>query len=118
MSIYWISIHSLPVWVRKEIDWIRWAWLWHGEDTCHGGHFKVAWSRICRPRDLGGLGIVDLDRFGIVLHLKWLWLERVSPNKPWAGMPVPCSAAEKEIVAAATSVVLGDGCTTRFWFDS
>jgi hypothetical protein len=72
LSVYWISVHAMPVWVRKEIDRIRRAWLWRGEETCHGGHCKVAWSRICRPRELGGLGIIDLDRFGTVLRLNWL----------------------------------------------
>ena len=77
LSVYWISVHAMPAWVRKEIDRLRRAWLWRGEETCHGGHCKVAWSRICRPRELGGLGIVDLDRFGtaLALRLKWLWLE-------------------------------------------
>jgi hypothetical protein len=118
LSTYWISIHSLPAWVRKEIDRLGRAWLWRGDDTCHGGHCKMAWSRICRPRDLGGLGIVDLDRFGAALRLKWLWRERVAPDRPWVGMPVPCSTAEREIFAAATTVALGDGLTARFWFDS
>jgi hypothetical protein len=54
IPVYWISVHKLPVWVRKKIDSIRRAWLWHGEVTCNGGHCKVAWGKICRPRDLGG----------------------------------------------------------------
>ncbi|XP_071678631.1 uncharacterized protein [Lolium perenne] len=33
-------------------------------------------------------------------------------------MPVPCSAADKEIFAAATTVAIGDGCTASFWFNS
>ena len=78
LSVYWISVHAMPVWVRKAIDRLRRAWLWCAETSCHGGHCKVAWSKICRPKDLGGLGIVDLDRFGTgrtALRLKWLWLE-------------------------------------------
>jgi hypothetical protein len=99
----------MPASVRKEIDHIRRAWLWRGEETCHGGHCKVAWSRICRPRELGGLGIVDLDRFGTALRLKWLWLERTTLDKPWIGMPVPCSLADRQLFAAASSVTVGDG---------
>jgi hypothetical protein len=118
LSVYWISVHAMPAWVRKEIDRIRRSWLWRGEETCHGGHCKVAWSRICRPKELGGLGIVDLDRFGTALRLKWLWLERTAPEKPWAGMPLPCSLADRHLFAAATSVTIGDGATARFWFDS
>ncbi|KAM0832352.1 hypothetical protein ACQ4PT_064959 [Festuca glaucescens] len=38
LSVYWISVHAMPAWVQKEIDRIRRAWLWRGEETCHGGH--------------------------------------------------------------------------------
>ncbi|CAM0911912.1 unnamed protein product [Alopecurus aequalis] len=108
----------MPVWVRKEIDRLRRAWLWRGEESCHGGHCKVAWSRICRPQELGGLGIVDLERFGSALRLKWLWAERTVLTKPWSGMPVPCSLADRRMFAVASLVRLGDGRTARFWFDS
>ncbi|KAK1665688.1 hypothetical protein QYE76_053847 [Lolium multiflorum] len=118
LSVYWISVHAMSAWVRKEIDRIRRAWLWRGEETCHGGHCKVAWSWICRPRELGGLGIIDLDRFGTALRLKWLWMERTALDKPWIGTPVPCSLADRQLFAAASSVTIGDGTTARFWFDS
>jgi hypothetical protein len=108
----------MPVWVRKEIERIRRAWLWRGEKTCHGEHCKVAWSRICRPRELGGLGIVELGRFGTALRLKWLWMERTAPDKPWVGMPVPYSLSDRQLFATASSVTIGDGTTARFWFDS
>jgi hypothetical protein len=94
IPVYWLSVHRLPVWVRKKIDSICRAWLWHGEVTCNGGHCKVAWGKICRPRDLGGLGILNLDRFSAVLHLRWLWHERCSRDGPPVGTPAPCSLAD------------------------
>jgi hypothetical protein len=118
IPVYWLSVHKLPVWVRKKIDSIRRAWLWHGEVTCNGGHCKVAWGRICRPLDLGGLGILDLDRFSTALRLRWLWHERCSRDKPWVGMPVPCSLADQELFAVATRATIGDGKIASFWKDS
>jgi hypothetical protein len=89
IPVYWLSVHRLPIWVRKKIDPIRPAWLWHGEVTCNGGHCKVAWGRICRLRDLGGLGILNLDRFSTALRLRWLWHECYSRDRPWVGTPAP-----------------------------
>jgi hypothetical protein len=31
----------------------------------------VNWRRVCRPASLGGLGIQDLERNGLVLRLRW-----------------------------------------------
>jgi hypothetical protein len=61
----------------------------------------VSWARVCwpfnqgglgivdlerfgqAPLNQGGLGIVDLERFGQALQLRWLWLHWKSPTKPW-----------------------------------
>ncbi|XP_073360030.1 uncharacterized protein [Aegilops tauschii subsp. strangulata] len=118
LVVYWLSVHQLPAWVRRQIDKIRRAWLWRGQESCPGGHCKVAWGRICRPKELGGLGIIDLDRFGIALRLRWLWWEKTTPYKPWIGLPVPCNEDDRWLFAAATTVALGDGRTTSFWMDS
>jgi hypothetical protein len=45
-------------------------------------------------------------------------IRRTAPEKPWAGMPLPCSLTDRQLFAAATSVTIGDGATARFWFDS
>ena len=68
-TTYWLSVQDMPAWVRRQIDKARRAWLWRGQEECHGGHCKVAWGRICRPKELGGLGILDLVRFGHALRL-------------------------------------------------
>ncbi|XP_073355220.1 uncharacterized protein [Aegilops tauschii subsp. strangulata] len=118
LAVYWLSVHQLPAWVRRQIDKIRRAWLWRGQESCPGGHYKVASGRICRPKELGGLGIIDLDRFGIALRLRWLWWEKTTPYKPWIGLPVPCNEDDRWLFAAATTVALGDGRTASFWMDS
>lgn len=67
---------------------------------------------------MGGLGILDLERFGTALRLRWLWLERTTLERPWIGLPVPCGHPERVMFAAATSTHLRDGRTASFWFDS
>ena len=39
------------------------------------------------PPDLGSLGIVDLQKFGFALRMRWLWLRRVDPSRPWFCLP-------------------------------
>ena len=33
----------------------------------------MAWDKICRPKNMGGLGILDLEIMNIALLSKWLW---------------------------------------------
>lgn len=31
------------------------------------------WPSVCTPKDLGGLGVIDLDLMNVSLLSKWLW---------------------------------------------
>uniref|UniRef100_J3LTF6 Uncharacterized protein n=1 Tax=Oryza brachyantha TaxID=4533 RepID=J3LTF6_ORYBR len=66
---------GLPAWAVKAIDKKRHAFLWTGSDSVHGGQCKVAWANVCRPKALGGLGILNLRTAGFALRLRWLWLQ-------------------------------------------
>jgi hypothetical protein len=35
---------------------------------------------------LGGIVILDLEKFGYALRLRWLRYEWVVPEKPWVGL--------------------------------
>jgi hypothetical protein len=35
----------------------------------------VKWDVVCRPKDLGGLGIHNLKCFGRALKQRWLWYQ-------------------------------------------
>ena len=58
--IYVAIATDLPPWAFKAIDKIRRAFLWRGRKEAKGGHCLIAWPKVCRSRELGGLGIVDL----------------------------------------------------------
>ena len=64
---------NLSPWVIKRIDNCRRGFLWKGAQSARGGHCLLAWPRVCRPPELGGLGIVDLQRFRYALRMRWLW---------------------------------------------
>ena len=67
------------------------------------------------PRDLGGLGVPDLDRFGRALRLRWLWQEWVDDAKPWVGTIVPCNDIDRLLFNSSTTVTIGDGHKAWFW---
>ena len=78
---------SLSPWVVQCIDKRRHAFLWKGADSVSGGHCLLAWPKVCRPADLGGLGLPDLTIQGCALRMRWLWLKRTNPNRPWSRLP-------------------------------
>jgi hypothetical protein len=44
--------------------------------------FLVAWEKVMRPTDLGGLGIHNLDIMGWALQMLWLWFEMTRSDWP------------------------------------
>lgn len=83
MPTYHMSIFPLAKWARKQIDKIRRSFLWKGGDNASGGHCLVNWPTVSRPKDLGRLGVLDLEMFGRVLRLRSLWQEWTDDSKPW-----------------------------------
>jgi hypothetical protein len=73
---------------------------------------------VSRPKDLGGLGIHDLEKFRRALHLCWLWQDWVEESKPWAGVELPCNKLDRLLFKASTEVTIGDGEKSRFWHNS
>jgi hypothetical protein len=48
-----------------------------------------------RPKDLGELGVLDLEKFGRALSLRWLWQEWSDDSKPWQGLQVPWNKLDR-----------------------
>ena len=74
IPIYLSIAVALSPWVIQAIDKLWRACLWWGKETAKGGYCLVAWPRVCCPRELGGLGIIDLHRLILVLRMCWEWL--------------------------------------------
>ena len=41
---------------------------------------------ICKPYSYGGLGIKNLRLQGLALRVRWEWMRRTWPDKPWQGL--------------------------------
>jgi hypothetical protein len=79
-----------------------------------GGRCKVAWEIVCRPRDLGGLGVAGLWRTGVALRVRWLWLRRTDQQRTWQVLPDSSEPAVVDFFWATIVSNLGNGESTLF----
>jgi hypothetical protein len=114
IPIYLLVAIDAPKWVIKGIDKIRRGFLWAGKVQAKGGCCRVAWAKVCSPKEYGGLGVPNLELMGIALRSRWTWLQRVSSGKPWQGLTIPGSQKEKNFVAASTICLVGNGTSILF----
>jgi len=115
IPIYTIIADGLPPWAIDEISSICRRFLWTGKEGSVRGKCMVAWDTVCRPTDLGGLGIPDLRLTSIALQARWLWLQKVDQTRAWSSLPITSSREVRAFFSASTYTVLGDGRNTAFW---
>ena len=115
MPVYFLTVFSLPKWAIKKIDKIRRSFLWKGEENASGGHCLVNWKKCKLPKELGGLGILDLQMCSRALRLRWIWFEWKDPERPWVGSPTPCDNISRQVFRVSTVVTVGNGAVAKFW---
>lgn len=108
----------LSPWAIDRIDKLRRAFIWSGFDSVGAGKCRVAWEIMCRPKELGGLGIIDLRRFGLALRLRWDWVWKSDRSRMWIDLPSSSERVTQALFQAATMSVIGDGNSMLFWQDS
>jgi hypothetical protein len=96
------------------IEKILRGFLWKGRRDAQGGHCLVAWDRVCMPKGLGGLSIINLWKMNLALRTRWLWLSRVEASRSWKEFDIQVPPLVTAIFEAATSSVVGDGASTFF----
>jgi hypothetical protein len=117
LVIYHMTLFPLSKWAIKRIDKIRRSFLWQGSEDAKSGQCLVNWKRVQRPKSLGGLGVLDLARFGRALRMRWPWGRWTAANKPWCRMPINLSSIETGLFRACTIITVGNGSSTNFWHD-
>ena len=117
MLVYLLMAIDFPPWAIKAVDKIRRGFLWRGRKEAKGGHCLVAWGKTCQPHELGGLGISDLKRLSWALRMRWIWLKKTEPNRPWATLPVQVPGEVQTFFKIAVFSVVGSGTNTLFWID-
>jgi hypothetical protein len=117
MLIYLLMATDLPTWAIKAIDKIIRGFVWRGRKEAKGGHCLIAWPKVCRAKELGGLGIFDLKSLSCSLRVRWPWLKKTEPNKPWANLPLQVSKEVEGLFKMAVFTEVGNGADTLFWRD-
>uniref|UniRef100_A0A453EL27 Reverse transcriptase domain-containing protein n=1 Tax=Aegilops tauschii subsp. strangulata TaxID=200361 RepID=A0A453EL27_AEGTS len=117
-----IPIHQLlvlapPKKTIKLLEKIERGFLWAGRAEANGGNCHVNWRRVCRPIQLGGLGVHDLERTGLALRMRWQWLSRVDDSRAWSGLDLQFAPEERALFFASTTMSIGNGQHALFWED-
>jgi hypothetical protein len=114
VPIYATVADGLPPWAREEIDSICRKFLWTGTEGSVRGKCMVAWPVVCRPTDLGRLGVPDLHLTGNALQARWLWLRHTDETRAWAELPFSISREVQAFFDTSTFTVVGNGRSTSF----
>ncbi|XP_037473916.1 putative disease resistance protein RGA3 [Triticum dicoccoides] len=72
LLMYIMGFYSLHESLHQEIAKYLSRFFWAGEGNKQKYHM-VKWSKICKPKDQGGLGVISSKRMNIALLAKWLW---------------------------------------------
>ena len=135
LTTYMMQAVALPPGVIAAIDKKRRAFLWAGTDKTSGSKCLVRWEVAQKPKVEGGLGVRDLATQNACLLLKLLHRlhhPEESAWAAWARQHTDLSTLEgandgnhwdglKSLLPAyrcITKVVIGDGASTTFWWDS
>jgi hypothetical protein len=103
--------------IFQAVDKIRRSFIWSGSDSTNGGKCTVAWAKVTRPTNLGGLGATDLATLGYALWLRWEWFARTDPERLDSSFPTKADHILKSMFDASTTVQVGNGARTYFWKD-
>lgn len=117
-----VPIHVLiavkvPKWFIKAIDKIRRSFVWTGREEANGGACLVAWEKVQRPLDLGGLGILNLEVLSWSLQIRWLWFQKTDHDRSWSGLNIQVHQNAIALFNIAIESHIGDGRNTLFWTD-
>lgn len=118
MTIYIMMAMDMPKWMITEIERLCRGFLWCGKDKASGGVCAVAWEKVCRPKQLGGLGLCNLNILNDPMRMRWLWISKVAMDKPWLHTHLDCTNSTKALFDASLKVQISNGESCLFWPDN
>jgi hypothetical protein len=71
LPMFMMSFFEVPKGVLKNLDHFRSRFFWQGSAIKHNYRLSK-WDILCRPKDQGGLGILNLQLQNKFLLVKWL----------------------------------------------
>jgi len=72
LPLFYMSLYKMSIVVAKDMMKLQrnFLWGWRSEGR------KIAWAswtNVCKPKEEGGLGMLEIKWFNIVLLGKWIW---------------------------------------------
>jgi hypothetical protein len=86
LPIFYMCCLKIPPQVIKQIDVFRKHCLWSKGYINRRGSCLVAWETACKPKDEGGLGIIDIKNQNSALLLKFLDKFYHKDDTPWVDL--------------------------------
>ena len=80
---YYMQNVALPARVCSSLDKLNRDFLWGSTDERKKMHM-ISWEKVCRPKDLGGLGLYSTKARNLALLAKLNWRVMEDPNSLWA----------------------------------
>jgi hypothetical protein len=71
LPMFAMGIYLLHAEMHKAMDSCRSRFFWEGTDDRRKYHM-VDWLTVCKPKELGGLGILNTRLMNLALMLKWI----------------------------------------------
>jgi hypothetical protein len=118
MATYHATAIPLLKWAHDKINKIARNFIWAGDDVDHtsGGHALVNWKTVCRPKDLGGLGMSNLERSDAPFGCDGLGFNGPTHNElGWVRSKLPCDNVDMDLFRPTTKITIGNGESTSFW---
>jgi hypothetical protein len=81
--MYAMGIFLLHDGIHARFDSHRSKFFWEGAGPKRKYHL-VNWPTICRPKEFGGLGLLNTKKMNLALLLKWIWRLYQDEDKIWA----------------------------------
>ncbi|XP_074277728.1 uncharacterized protein LOC141601352 [Silene latifolia] len=81
---YWAKIFLLPKSVIKKIDEVCRNFLWQG-DIHYTKAPPMSWAKVCCPKNVGGLGLINSALWNIVVVSKYVWWLASKKDHLWVG---------------------------------
>lgn len=80
-----MSLYLLYDGTHATMDKVRCRFFWEGVGDTRKFHM-VNWATVCKPKELGGLGILNTKLMNIALLSKWVWKLSQHEQGLWADL--------------------------------
>ena len=87
------------------------------EEGSEGWPLSGCLGEVCRPQAMGGVGISSFPELCWALIMRWLWLEKTNPTKPWIDLPIQVPSKARSFFSVVLITEVGNGSNTLFWTD-